>query len=1205
MSPHSPSSFLCKLAALAIAFAVSSQTQAVAATTISGSTFSSPLTLGSSANIVNGGTITVNTSPDKIALTIGSGAVGGVLNVDTGVLGKGVVSYGGGYGAIDVLANNFTVNLISGTITADAGITMYGADNSVVNISKGAVFSNTAADGLGIVLSYTPSFTLNNAGTIKVGNGATGVRPNAIAVINDDGYGSTVNITNTGLIDSGIGTAVLMIGNATNTTVTNKGTIIGSILSEGDEAFDGGLNIIAFDKSKITGDLRAPKLNFNYVAGSTVVVDGAIEGSGVVIIAPTATGGNLGKASKATFSNIDVTGLLAITSPLGSAATVNSNSGITAGYVVIDSYNGSSLTVLPKTAINADTVLFIGSEGIGSNGKASSLTVTSNANINQTGGVQESEIMSDNGSTTTLKGNVTSVSDQDLQIVSYSGAGGKVSKTNITGNIAATNNIYVVTEAAGINTINGNIISSSGGSNIASYGTNIINGNISGNSVGIISVSGGVNKIKGNISNGSGTMTIGANAGDVIKGNIIFGSGGGGVVLNTGSKLTGNIVMQNDSQGLIINDSSAYAGQISGPGILIINSSPSLSKLKIDPNNSLSIINIGAAANYVNSAKLYADYFTVTGALTLNAGELKGDGIIVGGNLIYKGGIIRGQIIGLSNLDGAFTIAGKGYSSSSDIGANGFELASLVVNSKAVLNNSTNDVYAGAVSVNVGGTLITNDVHADTLLVAGLLDIGANSSTISGISTGDSAVTLAGTSTLNLGTTSHSLSGSFATLGGSTIKLGVLNNTTAGSLVVTGTASLDAKTVLVLNISKSTTLTSGNSYKIVDVSTGSVGNSITNGNIKVNGAKSNRFGNVTFATSLSGGDLMLNTVSLTPSAIAANKLSIAQSNHNIQSGTVGAVNSSVNSTESRMDAMMTQSLYAGNGSSGIASGDSTSPQHAGWAQVFGVNSKQGSFGGLNGYNSNTAGFAAGYDKLLEVGKDFLGDEVRLGLALSYANTNIKATTLDKKTAVDTYQVNAYSSQMFGQYFLDSILGYATNSYNSTASISNSPSYSKYRGNSYVAKIKGGYNYKLDNNFILTPEVMVNYVHNKINAHEDRDSGNQLLNIHAASSDFLEGRLGLALGHQLITKNKTRFLTAIRASYGHDFIGDRHTTVSNFVDQSASFSSQISKVNRNSLKLGSSLDIVQINNVSLKFDYTYEHKTSYHSHTGIVKAKYEF
>ncbi len=215
--------------------------------------------------------------------------------------------------------------------------------------------------------------------------------------------------------------------------------------------------------------------------------------------------------------------------------------------------------------------------------------------------------------------------------------------------------------------------------------------------------------------------------------------------------------------------------------------------------------------------------------------------------------------------------------------------------------------------------------------------------------------------------------------------------------------------------------------------------------------------------------------------------------------------------------------------------------------------------------------------------------------------------MSKKTDVDTYQINAYSGHKFGKFFLDNILGYATNSYSTrrTIAVINANSSSNYHGDSYLAKIKGGYNYKLDSNLTLTPEAMINYVHNRINGHTETGAGNMSLHTHKSSSDFLEGRLGVALSQETISNSKTKFLTTVRASYGYDFIGDRQTTVSNFQDQTASFSNQISKMNRNSIKLGTSLDIINTNNISLKLDYTFEHKTSYNSHTGLIKAKYEF
>ncbi len=610
---------------------------------------------------------------------------------------------------------------------------------------------------------------------------------------------------------------------------------------------------------------------------------------------------------------------------------------------------------------------------------------------------------------------------------------------------------------------------------------------------------------------------------------------------------------------------------------------------------------------------------------------------------------LAGQVTGEGSLNGEFVI-NKSYTSSQDVGlSNSDAPSSLVINSGATFNNIGYTIYAA--NIDVYGVLETSSIDMDDSIFireGGLLNMSNDDNTIA-----TSLLSLEDGSTFDIGSKTQTIS-RFTANENSTIKLAISSDgATAGYINVSGTANINSGTILNVVIPKGVSLE--DQYTIVTGAGDTDLSSLPNLTIKINGRSAPTFGIYSLSTStdeenlflvvedISASSLSPAEVSFTPNNSTARsvagainsifslsgklsdfdtglssmnnsqqevalKSAAAQSDNSLQKGMFNAALASATAVENHLDAVSGMN-FTSNTALGISSGDHKTKTISSWAQAFGVNAKQGNFGGLDGYKSNTMGFAVGYDKLLDSDKNFLGgDATRLGVALSYANTNIKGTTGGKKTNVDTYQVNAYSSHNYGKhFFLDNILGVAFSSYDSRRNIDiiNSYATSSYNGNSIVAKIKAGYNQNLNNNFTLTPEVMINYVHNTINGHSETGAGNMSLHTNKSNSDFLEGRAGLALGHKTITANKTILLSTIRASYGYDFIGDKQTTVSNFQDQTSSFSNQISKMNRNSIKLGASLDIININDISLKLDYTYEHKTSYNSHTGLIKAKYEF
>lgn len=284
--------------------------------------------------------------------------------------------------------------------------------------------------------------------------------------------------------------------------------------------------------------------------------------------------------------------------------------------------------------------------------------------------------------------------------------------------------------------------------------------------------------------------------------------------------------------------------------------------------------------------------------------------------------------------------------------------------------------------------------------------------------------------------------------------------------------------------------------------------------------------------------------------------------------------------------------------SGIASGDSMINKGI-WGQSFGSVGKQNSNSQDGGFRSQSSGIAFGYDQ--EISKD-----ARLGIAVSYANSRVKSTDKLKRTAVNTYQANIYHGKNFGKYFLDSMIGFAWNEYDSSRSIAaiSRNAQAKYTGQSYISKIRTGFIHDI-NGFNVIPEISLNYVHNRNNNYKENGAGTMNLEVQSSSTHFLEGRAGIKIGYFTKTKNGGQIIPEIRASYGYDFIGDRQTITSNFSGQTATFTSLAAKMDPRSFRAGMGIEFIDINAITLSADYSYERKSEFFSHSGSLKARYDF
>ncbi len=601
-------------------------------------------------------------------------------------------------------------------------------------------------------------------------------------------------------------------------------------------------------------------------------------------------------------------------------------------------------------------------------------------------------------------------------------------------------------------------------------------------------------------------------------------------------------------------------------------------------------------------------------------------------SITNEAGAITGNIYLGSNSKSSFSLNGGSINgnltsgnSSQSLNFNGGTFNGDVSLVSASTLNLGNSEVNGTLDISLNSilNLKSSDIKAKNISLNGIMNFGDTSKNIVGNVAGS------GNATFNFGSSSHDLSGDLSLKSGDNINIDLASDNNFGKLKVSGTTVIDSNANLNVTISSSYKfIADGTKYVIIDGENGSSISAINDSNININNSSSNKFSLLTFNTTSVNNDLVLNAKRKSAETITSDKTSqnaynlineigssatgelrsiqeyldnstnmfqvtealnsiAPQEKNSIKFSQVNVINSSVKTAENRMDEIHFASLiktnekiseanynknetYSLKKSSGISLGDSFE-NNAIWAQTFGTAAKQDNINQNDGYSSQSLGFAFGYDK--EVTKN-----TRLGLSLSYANSNIKSSDSLKKTDIDTYQINAYSGYSFGKYFFDSIIGFAWNDYNSKRVISaiDSVASSKYNGQTYITKLRVGFVEEIGSGFNITPESSINFVRNNTDNYFENGSGTLNLAVKGNSSNFLEGRLGLNLGHRIKTKNKSEISSKISISYGYNFLNKQLTTTANFVGQTATFNSLSSKIDPKSLKLGAGFDIYGAN-----------------------------
>lgn len=366
-----------------------------------------------------------------------------------------------------------------------------------------------------------------------------------------------------------------------------------------------------------------------------------------------------------------------------------------------------------------------------------------------------------------------------------------------------------------------------------------------------------------------------------------------------------------------------------------------------------------------------------------NYGELDGDVYIYGSTLNLNAGTIMRDAIdgsdGIVNLNTDLsTSAGYGQNESLlEINiASGKKLSALSNNGFAAQNFNN----YGTLSVLEGQTVtITGNYYQDPTAI---LRVQANSLTNYGKLQVDGD----------------------ATLTNSAVFVDVTNganfaNNTLLTNVISATGTLDANG---LTISDNSTLfnfstqISGNNVNLVVAadSTTSVEKSVVSQNNNA-GKGAARVLDTIIAASPTGDMSVVRDALGTLTSEAAVSHAVSQTLPTLAGGSTTAIMQTMNTTNQVVQARQSQNI-------GLSSGDEFIVNHNLWFKPFGSWANQDTKNNITGYKSDSYGLVAGADRALD-------DSWRLGLALTYARTNVNSYDDLNELNVDSYQSTIYSS----------------------------------------------------------------------------------------------------------------------------------------------------------------------------------------------------
>lgn len=298
---------------------------------------------------------------------------------------------------------------------------------------------------------------------------------------------------------------------------------------------------------------------------------------------------------------------------------------------------------------------------------------------------------------------------------------------------------------------------------------------------------------------------------------------------------------------------------------------------------------------------------------------------------------------------------------------------------------------------------------------------------------------------------------------------------------------------------------------------------------------------------------------------------------------------------------------ASNGQSGVATGEA-SLSKALWFQGFGYTGEQQKRKGVDGYNADGGGFALGADTLLQ-------DDVRLGAAISYANTTVDASGVNQgnHSKIDSYQAMIYSAidgkLANSAWYLNANVALAQHQVDTKRLINIGGVIDTPKGNfeawQYSAKVEGGLPYTISNITTLIPIASLSYSHLNQDGYTETSNGGGALKISGNNTDSVRTGLGGKAVFNLGAKSINSQLES-HAMWFHELADTEQDTTARFNAGGAAFTTNGVKMDRNAYNLGASLNLSnKAATQTLSISYDAEIKDQYLSHSGKLQARFNF
>lgn len=294
--------------------------------------------------------------------------------------------------------------------------------------------------------------------------------------------------------------------------------------------------------------------------------------------------------------------------------------------------------------------------------------------------------------------------------------------------------------------------------------------------------------------------------------------------------------------------------------------------------------------------------------------------------------------------------------------------------------------------------------------------------------------------------------------------------------------------------------------------------------------------------------------------------------------------------------------------SGLSGGDGISNK-AGWGQAFAGRASDDGRDGVSGYHASYAGLLLGADTDLNA-------QWRAGGLFSYATTSVSSdgNNAGSYANVDSYGLTAYAGFTGEPWYVNLAVGATRSDVEAHRLVDitgfNGVANSSYKGMQYIAAVQAGYPLNIDNvlpGAVLTPLAGLTYSTLNQDGYTETGGNGAALRVGSTDTHSVKSDLGFKLERAYKTSHGL-LKPAVQLVWRHEYSDTRLQSVANFAADTSgatTFVSQGAKPISDTGVLTLGATLLRNDNLTLAANYTLETGGGYTAQTGSLLARWRF